>query len=309
MMRVIIAGGTGLIGRQLTKELVQNGYEVVILSRDPGKVISVPQGVEVAAWDGVSSKGWGDLVNESLAVVNLAGENIAGEGFLPSRLSDERKRRIRDSRILSGKALVEAVKAADHKPEVFVQSSAVGYYGFHGEQKLTEESPPGDDFFAEWKEWEKVSAPVEELGVRRVIIRTGIFFSTRKGSALNRLVLPFKLYAGGPIGDGQQYLSWIHETDETRAVRFLIENKGAQGAFNLTAPNPATNAEVGKAIAKVLGRPYYLPAPAFAFNLAFGEVGELVTKGQRVIPERLLELGFEFKYPEVEPALQNLLVD
>ena len=131
----------------------------------------------------------------------------------------------------------------------------------------------------------------------------------RKGSALNRLVLPFKLFAGGPIGDGKQYLSWIHEDDESRANRFLIEDENAQGAFNLTAPNPATNAEVGKAIARVLGRPYYLPAPGFAFNLAFGEVGQLVTKGQRVIPERLLERGFEFEFPEVEPALRDLLID
>lgn len=308
-MRVIIAGGTGLIGRQLTRELVQHGYKVVILSRDPGKVTSVPKGVEVVTWDGASKQGWGELVNESTAVVNLAGENIAGEGFLPSRLTDTRKQHIRESRILSGKALVSAIEVAEKKPGVFVQSSAIGYYGFHEQQKLTEESPPGDDFFAEWKDWEKVSAPVEGMGVRRVIVRTGIFFSTRKGSALNRLVLPFKLYAGGPIGDGEQYLSWIHEADEARAIRFLIETEPAQGAFNLTAPNPATNEEVGKAIAKVLRRPYYLPAPEFAFNLAFGEVGALVTKGQRVIPERLLELGFEFEFPEIETALRDLLVD
>ena len=308
-MRVIIAGGTGLIGRALTKELAQHGYEVIILSRNPGKVISVPQSVEVVAWDGVSTQGWGDLVNETRAIVNLSGENTGGEGFFPSRLTDERKRRIRDSRILSGKALLEAIEAAEKKPEILVQSSAIGYYGFHGDEKLNEESPPGDDFFAEWKEWEKVSAPVEDMGVRRVIIRTGIVFSTGKGSALNRLVLPFKLYGGGPIGSGKQYLSWIHETDEARAVRFLIENKDGRGAFNLTAPNPATNEEVGKAIARVLHRPYYLPAPEFAFKLAFGEVSSLVTEGQRVMPERLLEHGFEFQFPELEPALQDILVD
>jgi uncharacterized protein (TIGR01777 family) len=308
-MRVIIAGGTGLIGRALTKELAKHSYEVIILSRNPEKVISVPIGVKVVAWDGVSIQGWGDLVNEALAVVNLSGENIAGEGFFPSRLTNERKRGIRDSRILSGKTLLEAIEAAEKKPEVFVQSSAVGYYGFHGSEKLNEESPPGDDFFAEWKEWEKVSAPVEDMGIRRVIIRSGIIFSTGRGSALNRLVLPFKLFTGGPIGDGKQYLSWVHETDEARAIRFLIENNDSRGAFNLTAPNPATNAEVGKSIAKVLHRPYYLPAPGFAFKLAFGEVSALVTEGQRVMPERLLEHGFEFQFPELEPALQDILVD
>ncbi len=308
-MRVIIAGGTGLIGRALTKELASNNYEVIILSRNPEKVIRVPQGVRVVAWDGVSSQGWGDLVDEAQAVVNLSGENIGGEGFFPSRLSNERKKRIRDSRILSGKALLEAIEGAEKKPEVFVQASAIGYYGFHGDEKLTEDYPPGDDFFAEWKEWEKVSEPVEKIGVRRVIIRSGIIFSTGKGSALNRLVLPFKLFAGGPIGDGKQYLSWIHENDEARAIRFLIENKDAHGAFNLTAPNPATNAEVGQAIAKVLRRPYYLPAPGFAFKLAFGEVAALVTNGQRVMPQRVLEQGFEFQFPKLEPALQDLLAD
>jgi uncharacterized protein (TIGR01777 family) len=308
-MNVIIAGGTGLIGRQLTKDLIKHGYEVVILSRNPAKVTSTPQGVEVVAWDGTTIRGWGQRINGSMAVVNLAGENIAGEGFLPNRLSEARKQRIRDSRIQSTRAITAAIDAAEKKPQVYVQSSAIGYYGFHDDQKLTEASPPGEDFFAEWRDWEKVSEPVEGMGVRRVIIRTGIFFSTRKGSALNRLVLPFKLYAGGPIGDGQQYLSWIHEIDHARAIRFLIEAETAKGPFNLTAPNPATNAEVGKSIAKVLRRPYYLPAPAFAFDLAFGEVGALVTKGQRVIPERLQQEDFEFMFPEVEPALRDLLVD
>ena len=309
-MKIVIAGGTGLIGRQLTKELVKYDHAVVILSRNPDKVVSVPKNVQVSGWDGKNStKELVDLINESQAVVNLAGENIGGESFLPSRLTDTRKQRIRDSRIDSTEALVNAIEEAENKPRVFVQGSAIGYYGFHDDEQLTEESPPGDDFFAEWKDWEPVSEPVETMGVRRVIIRTGIYFSTRKGSALNRLVLPFKLFAGGPLGDGQQYFSWIHEDDESSAIRFLIEDENASGPFNLTAPNPATNRQVGKAIAKVLGRPYYLPAPEFAFNLAFGEVGALVTKGQRVMPERLLEKGFEFKFPEVEPALQDLLVD
>jgi uncharacterized protein (TIGR01777 family) len=306
-MKVIIAGGTGLIGRQLTKELAKNGYEVIILSRNPEKVISVPQGVKVVPWDGKTVEGWGEQVSGTRAVVNLSGANIGGEGFLPSRLTEERKRNIRDSRIDSGKTLVAAIGQAEAKPEVFVQSSAIGYYGFHEAEILDENSPPGGDFFAEWKVWEKVSEPVEDMGVRRVIIRSGIFFSTGRGSALNRLVLPFKLFGGGPIGDGKQYLSWIHELDEARAIRFLIENEDAQGPFNLTAPNPATNAEVGKSIAKVLGRPYYLPVPEFAFHLAFGEVGSLVTKGQRVMPKRLLEHGYEFKFPELEPALQDIL--
>ena len=156
-MKVLIAGGTGLIGRQLSKELVKQDLDVVILSRKPEKVISTPQRVEVVQWDGVTTQGWGDLINECQAVVNLAGENIGGEGFLPSRLSETRKKRIRDSRVQSSQALVAAIDAAERKPKVFVQSSAIGYYGFHGDEMLTEESPPGDDFFAEWRDWEPVS--------------------------------------------------------------------------------------------------------------------------------------------------------
>ena len=150
-MKAIIAGGTGLIGRQLTKELVKQDYEVVILSRNPAKVISTPKSVAVVSWDGVTSQGWGDLVNESQVIINLAGENIGGEGFLPSRLTEGRKKRIRDSRIQSTKAIVAAIEAAENKPQVYVQSSAIGYYGFHDDEQLTEESPPGDDFFAEWR--------------------------------------------------------------------------------------------------------------------------------------------------------------
>lgn len=306
-MLVIVAGGTGLIGRQLTKELARNGHEVIILSRNPHKVISVPKGVEVVAWDGVSSQGWGERVNEAQALVNLAGESVSGGGLFPNRLTDERKKRIRDSRVLSSKAMVEAIQAAEVKPKVLVQSSAIGYYGFHADEKLNEDSPPGDDFFAEWREWEKVFEPVEDMDLRRVIIRSGIIFSTGRGSALNPLVLQVRLFAGGPIGSGDQYVSWIHEADEARAIRFLIENEEARGGFNLTAPNPATQAEVGKAIAKTLSRPFYLPAPEFAFKLAFGEIAAVVTKGQRVIPERLLELGFEFQFPELQPALQDIL--
>lgn len=308
-MHTIITGGTGLIGRALAKDLTRNGYEVIILSRKPEKVVGVAGGIDVVPWDGISTRGWGDLVNNSLAVVNLSGESISGGRFFPTRLTEERKKLIRESRIMSSKALLQAIENSENKPEVFVQSSAVGYYGFHGDEKLNEESPPGNDFFAEWKYWEKESETVEHLGVRRVIIRTGIIFSTGNGSALNRLVLPFKLFTGGPIGDGKQYLSWIHEVDEARAIRFLIEDKDARGAFNLTAPNPATNAEVGRAIAKVLKRPYYLPLPDFVFKVAFGEVGSLVTEGQRVMPERLLERNFEYRFPEVEPALSDLLVE
>ena len=169
-MKVVIAGGTGLIGRQLTKELAKYDHTVVILSRNPDKVISVPKNVELSGWDGKNpTRELVELINESQAVINLAGENIGGEGFLPSRLTEVRKQRIRDSRIKSTEVLVDMIKEAENKPQVFAHGSAIGYYGFHDDEQLTEASPPGDDFFAEWKDWEPVSEPVESMGVRRVI--------------------------------------------------------------------------------------------------------------------------------------------
>jgi uncharacterized protein (TIGR01777 family) len=306
-MRVIITGGSGLIGSELTANLAQDGHEVTILSRNPEKVSGIADSTRAVAWDGKTDQGWGHLVEGADAIVNLAGENLAGEGFFPSRLTSERKQRIRDSRVFAGEAIVEALQAAEKKPEVLIQSSAVGYYGPHGDEKLDENSPPGDDFFAGWKEWEKVTAPAEDMGVRRIIIRSGVVFTTKKGSALTRLMLPFKLFAGGPFGNGRQYISWIHIADEVGAIRTLIENKVARGVYNLTAPNPVTNAEAGKALAKVMHRPYYLPTPGFALKMAFGEVTSVVLEGQRVIPKRLLELGFTFQFPEIEPALRDLL--
>lgn len=306
-MRVIIAGGSGLIGRELTADLAQHGYEVIILSRNPERVTSIPDGAQAASWDGRTAQGWGHLVNGADAIVNLAGENLAGESFFPARLTTERKQRIRDSRILSGEAILEAIQAAEKKPEVLVQASAIGYYGFRGDEIVDEDSSPGDDFFAEWKDWEKVTEPVEELGVRRVVIRTGVVLSTEKGSALTRLMLPFKLFAGGPFGNGRQYISWIHIADEAGAIRFLIENKGARGVYNLTAPNPVTNAQFGKTLGKVMKRPYYLPVPGFALRIAFGEVTAVVLEGQRVVPNRLLKAGFEYQFPELEPALHDTL--
>ena len=306
-MQAIIAGGGGLIGRELTKGLAQSGYKVIILSRNPEKVTSLPDGAQAVSWDGKTAQGWGHLVNDVDAIVNLAGENLAGEGFFPARLTRERKQRIRDSRILSGKAILEAIQAAEKKPEVLVQASAIGYYGFREDEIVDEDSSPGDDFFAEWKDWEKVTEPVEVLNVRRVIIRTGVVLSTEKGSALTRLMLPFKLFAGGPFGNGRQYISWIHIADEVSAIRFLIENHKTQGVVNLTAPNPVTNAEFGKTLGKVMKRPYYFPVPGFALEMAFGEVTAVVLEGQRVVPKRLLQEGFEFQFPELESALRDTL--
>lgn len=305
-MRTIITGGSGLIGTELTKALTQEGHEVIILSRSPENVSDLPRGARAVAWDGVTAAGWGDLVEETDAIVNLAGESLSGEGFFPSRWTAERKRRILQSRIDAGKAVVAAVAAARDKPDVVIQSSAVGYYGPQSDEHIYEDHPAGDDYLASvCADWETSTAEVEEQGVRRAIIRTGLMF-THKGGIFTRLQLPFKLFVGGPMGSGKQYYSWIHMQDGINAIRSLIENKEAQGVFNLTAPNPVTSREFAKTMGKVMGRPSIIPVPSFAMKIAFGEVSMTALEGQRVIPKHLLDLGFEFKYPDLEEALLEI---
>jgi len=306
-MRIIITGGSGLIGTLLTKELSQEGHEVLILSRNPDIVRGLPSGAQAVAWDGKTAAGWEELVEETDAIVNLAGESIAGEGFIPSRWTAKRKKLIRQSRIDVGNAIVAAVAAANHKPEVVIQSSAIGYYGPQMDEFIDEDFPPYDDFLASvCVDWESATAAVAEYGVRRVITRTGLIL-TAQGGIFNRLQLPFRLFVGGPMGSGNQYYSWIHMDDEIAAIRSFIENKGARGAFNLTAPNPVTSREFGHTLGKVMGRPSAIPVPGFALQMALGEVSMTALEGQRVIPKRLLELGFEFKYPELEEALLEIV--
>jgi len=306
-MKIVITGGTGLIGTALTKSLGHDGHEVVVVSRSPRQRGPMPETVTFAEWDAETADGWGEHVDGADAVVHLAGASIAGDGFLPARWTDERKQVILDSRVNSGKAVVAAIEQATNKPNVLVQSSAVGYYGTHPNNvEITEDHPPGDDFLADvCKKWEASTEAVEDMGVRRVIIRTGIVLSD-EGGALPRQVFPFKLFAGGPIGSGKQPYPWIHIDDEVGAIRYLIENDTLSGPFNLSAPNVVTNGELAKVIGKTLNRPSFFPTPGFAFELAFGEVAVLLTKGQRAIPQNLQEAGYDFKFDDPQPALEDL---
>ena len=306
-MLVIITGGSGLIGLALTDSLTKDNHEVIILSRSPEKVTGLPSGARATHWNGKSAAGWGDLVDRAKAIVNLAGESIAGDRFIPSRWTAERKRRIRESRTKAGKAVVAAVDAAVNKPDVIIQSSAVGYYGPHEDEFIDESFPAADDYLASvCVDWEASTAAVEELGVRRAIIRTGLVF-TAQGGIFTRLQLPFKLFVGGPMGSGRQYYSWIHMHDYIAAIRFLIKEEAARGAFNLTAPNPVTSRQFGKTMGTVMGRPSVMPLPGFAMKTALGEVSMTALEGQRVIPKRLQELGFEFQYPDLEDALLEIV--
>ncbi len=305
-MRVIVTGGTGLIGRELVRELNDHGHSVVVLSRNPAKK-EVPGEVEMVKWDAESAKGWITEVERSEAIVNLAGENIAGSGLLPDRWTENKKRRILDSRLKAGRAVNEAVEAADSPPDVVIQASAVGYYGTSEDRLFTEEASVGTDFLAGIaEEWEDVSLPLEDLGVRRVVIRTGVVLSP-EGGVLPRLLLPHRFFLGGPLGSGKQPYSWIHVKDEVRAIRFLLESEGAGGPFNLTAPNPRSNRAFARQLGKVLGRPSFFRVPGFLIRALLGEAAIMVLQGQRVEPARLKDLGFEFRFPELEEALSDLV--
>lgn len=299
-MKIVVAGGSGLIGTALCEALVAAGHQVRVLSRRPERVSGLPGGVQVAQWDAESASALKPLLDGVDAVVQLAGAGI-GDG----RWTEERKRLIRDSRVRSSAAVAEAL-AEPGAPRILVQGSAVGYYGARGDEVLDESSSPGDDFLSRTcQAWEAASEGVEARGVRRATARTGVVLAL-DGGALPRMALPFKLFAGGPAGSGDQWLPWIHLADEVAALRFLLENDTASGPFNLSAPRPLTNREFSRALGRVLKRPSLLPAPAFALRLVLGEMSTLVLDGQRALPTRLLDLGFEFRFADAEAALGDL---
>jgi uncharacterized protein (TIGR01777 family) len=305
-MRVVITGGSGLIGSALVRSLAADGHEVIVLSRTPDLVTGLPPGARAERWDGQSAEGWGALADGADAIVNLAGESIAGNSMLEilfGRWTPERQQRILGSRVDAGRAVVQAVERAARKPRVIVQSSAVGYYGLGREAPQPEDSPPGNDFLARvCVEWEASTAAVESMGVRRVVLRSGVVL-TPQGGILPLLLLPFRLFAGGRLGSGKQWFPWVHLDDLVAAIRFAIEKDQAQGIFNLTAPHQHRNAEAAQIIGRVLHRPVWLPAPAFALRLLLGEKHILVLDGQQAPPDRLQAAGFTFRRPRLEGAL------
>jgi uncharacterized protein len=298
--RLLISGGTGFIGRRLASRWMQMGRQVTLVTRTPARPLP---GLETAArvgWDGRSLPQ--DALDGIDAVVNLAGENIGAE-----RWSTERLHRILQSRVDAGTAFTDAYNGVKDQQPVFVQASAVGYYGTSHEASLTEISPAGGDTLAGIAlAWENSTAPLDDLGVRRLVIRTGVVLAAESGSALARLALPVRLFAGGPLGSGRQWLSWIHWQDEIEAIIFLLEHPQAQGAYNLTAPVPLQQRDFSRELAAVMHRPYWVPAPGFALRLALGEMSTLVLDGQKVLPQRLLEAGYTFRYPGAREALKQI---
>ena len=301
-MRIVITGGSGLIGSAVAREMGSAGHEVVVLTRDPSRVSPLPPNTRAVQWDGRTPGDWAKLLDGETAIVHLAGDSVAA-----GRWTEEKKRRIRDSRVQSGGAVMAAIRQAKSRPRVLLQGSAVGYYGACGDEEVTESHPAGDDFLARvCVEWEASTAEASALGVRRPVLRTGIVLSG-EGGALPRMALPFRLLAGGPLGNGRQWFPWIHEADEVGAIRFLIERQDADGPFNLTAPAPLTNRDFSRVLGQVLARPSFAPAPGFALRFLLGEMADALLHGQRAMPRRLLELGYAFRYPEALGALRDLL--
>lgn len=303
MARVVVAGATGTIGRALAAALIRRGDEVTALSRNPRAAAGLPEGVRLAAWpEPTRTPPPQDALDGADAVVNLLGEPIA------QRWSDDVKREIRDSRVLGTRSLAQAIAslAPDRRPRVLVSQSATGYYGARGDELLKEDAPPGGDFLAQVVvEWEGEASAADSV-TRVVITRTGVVLSASSG-ALTQMLGPFRLGLGGPIAGGRQYVSWIHIDDEVGGLLECIDDQSLRGPVNLTAPNPATNGELSKALGRVLGRPAILPVPGFALRILYGEMAEVITTGQRVIPARLLAAGYSFRQSDLEPALRDLL--
>jgi uncharacterized protein (TIGR01777 family) len=303
-MKIIIAGGSGFLGTALTSHLIAGGHDVVVLSRTARPAsTSVRPHLAFVPWTPDGRTGpWAKELDGAGAVVNLAGESIAAR-----RWSATQKERLRQSRLLATRSLTGAIRALPHPPAALVSGSAVGYYGDRGEETITEASAPGHDFLATLcQEWEAAAA--EAAPVTRVAcVRTGIVLDRREG-ALPRMLLPFRLFAGGPLGSGRQYMPWIHRDDWTRLVGWMIENDGARGPVNATAPTPVRNAELSRALGHALHRPSFMPAPAFALRLALGEMADaLLLSGQRALPVRASDLGFAFKFNNIDEALADVL--
>ncbi|HEX6096390.1 MAG TPA: TIGR01777 family oxidoreductase [Thermoanaerobaculia bacterium] len=296
-MRIVIAGGSGFIGEPLVRRLVARGDDVAVLSRNPARV----QAGRGVAWDGRTQGAWSEEVASADAIVNLAGENV-GEG----RWTDERKRRLIASRLDATGAIVQALRNAPPRERVLVNASAVGYYGFDRDEELDEHGTRGGGFLAELvDQWEAAAREAEPLA-RLVIPRFGVALAA-DGGALKKMMLPFKLGAGGPVGSGEQWMAWIDRDDAVRFIEWAIDNRSARGVYNVTAPQPVRNRDFSRALGRALHRPAFLPAPGFALRAAFGQMAEeVLLGGQRAVPRRAEREGFRFDHPTLDASLARM---
>jgi len=302
-MKVVVTGGTGFIGRALLPALIEGHHQVVVLTRQAGTGgAMLPVGVQTTVWDARSSGAWESEIDGADAVLNLAGESIGGK-----RWSRDQKERIVGSRVDATRAIVNAVHIAKKKPAVFINGSAIGFYGDVPEGSVTEQSAAGTGFLAETVErWEREAFKAEPLGVRVITLRTGVVLGD-DGGALAKMLLPFRLFFGGPIGSGKQWFSWIHRDDVVGAALFAMTHKDLSGPVNVTAPEPVTMKEFCSVLGRALHRPSWAPVPAVMMKLLLGEMSEIVLTGQKVIPSRLLENSYRFRFPHLQEALEDVV--
>lgn len=297
-MKLVITGASGFIGRALCAELLKKGHRLTLLTHSPPRSATAEM-AKWQHWTPGTPGDWESALDGADGVINLAGEPIAAQRWTPNH-----KRRIRLSRIDATNSLAEAIAKAKQKPAFLLNGSAVGYYGPRGDEVIDESAQAGNDFLSlVCLAWEEAAKQIESLGVRVIRLRTGIVLG-KGGGALAKMAPPFKLFVGGPLGSGKQWMSWIHLDDEVGLMIHLIESAAASGAINATAPNPETMKEFCRTLGKVMHRPSWLGAPAVALRLALGEMAEMLLTGQRAVPAVAQELGYEFKYPQLEPALQ-----
>ncbi len=306
-MKIVCTGGTGFIGARLIPALVTQGHSVIRLSRGlantktPEHSAGSSSGVRDILWNGRDAGPWVHEIDGADAVLNFAGESLDRK-----RWTQPQKTRILDSRVHATRAIVSAMQTATRKPGVLISASGVGYYGQTGETPVTEQSPPGEDFLAATcRQWEAEARSAEALGVRTVILRQGLVLG-QGGGAFPRMILPFKLFAGGPLGSGDQWFPWIHRDDLVSIVVEALHNPHFSGPTNVAAPEAVTNKEFCRTLGRVLARPCWFPVPAPFLRLLFGEMSSMILTGQRVVPERLKELGFSFRFPNLEGALRDI---
>lgn len=305
-MKVAIAGATGFVGSRLVEKLQAAGHQVVVLSRDAAKAsrvfpASAYPNLEVVAYTPAESGDWQKSIAGCDAVVNLAGVPIAEE-----RWTEARQQAILDSRRLTTAKLVEAIVNANPRPSVFVSASAIGYYGTSETAEFDETSPAGNDFLAAvCKDWEAAAQPAKNAGTRLAILRLGIVLGM--GGALAKMLPPFKLFAGGPLGTGKQWFSWVHREDVVDLILYALQNSQVQGVLNATAPNPVRMNELCQTLGEVLKRPSWLPVPGFALEMLLGDGAKIVLEGQKVLPKQTLASGFQYQYPTLKLALEDIL--
>jgi hypothetical protein len=296
-VRVIVTGGTGYVGRHLVSALRARGDSVAILSRSPGPS---EEGVDRVAWSGRSDGEWTRVLEDADAVVNLAGASIAGRRWTKSWQTE-----IRRSRVEATRSIVDALARASAGPRVLVSGSAMGYYGATGDEPLDESAPAGTDFLAQvCVDWES-AARAARSGVRVVLLRTGLVLGKGPGGPLEQMALPFKLFVGGPVADGRQWMSWIHVADEVGLILHALD-RDVTGPLNAVAPGAVTNRDFGKTLAKVLGRPFWAPVPKLVLRVALGKVAHMIVTGQRLTPRLAIDTGYHFRFPELEPALRDI---